>query len=146
MSSAEQAVAEAVSWVGTPYVHRQSVRGVGCDCIGLVRGVWWALYGDEPCDLPVYSPDWAEVEGGERLLLALGSLMVPVVLDAAVPGDVVVFRMTPGAVAKHAGVLVDGCFRDRRAQVVHAYCGRAVVRGWVWPAWGDKAVAAFRFR
>jgi NlpC/P60 family putative phage cell wall peptidase len=36
---------EARSWIGTPYQHQASLKGVGCDCIGLVRGVWRAVYG-----------------------------------------------------------------------------------------------------
>lgn len=32
-------VAEAREWIGTPFIHQQSAKGVGCDCIGLVRGV-----------------------------------------------------------------------------------------------------------
>lgn len=41
-------VAEAMDWIGTPYRHQASRKGVGCDCLGLVRGVWRALYGREP--------------------------------------------------------------------------------------------------
>ena len=36
-------IAEARSWIGTPYRHQASLKGVGCDCLGLVRGVWRAL-------------------------------------------------------------------------------------------------------
>ena len=36
-------VAEARAWIGTRYRHQASVKGVGCDCLGLVRGVWRAL-------------------------------------------------------------------------------------------------------
>ncbi len=35
--------AEAMSWAGTPFAHQASLRGVGCDCGGLVRGVAVAL-------------------------------------------------------------------------------------------------------
>ena len=35
-------VAEARAWIGTRYCHQASVKGVGCDCLGLVRGVWRA--------------------------------------------------------------------------------------------------------
>lgn len=28
------------SWIGTPYHHQESVKQVGCDCLGLVRGVY----------------------------------------------------------------------------------------------------------
>ena len=44
-------VAEARSWIGTPYRHQTSVKGIGCDCLGLVRGVWRACLGREP-ELP----------------------------------------------------------------------------------------------
>ena len=38
-------VAEARGWIGTPYRHQASLKGVGADCIGLVRGVWRAFHG-----------------------------------------------------------------------------------------------------
>src|SRR4051812_32701629 len=41
-------VAEARDWIGTRYRHQASLKGVGCDCLGLVRGVWRACVGDEP--------------------------------------------------------------------------------------------------
>jgi NlpC/P60 family putative phage cell wall peptidase len=60
-------VAEARSWIGTPYRHQASLKGVGCDCLGLVRGVWRALYGEEPERMPPYSRDWAEASLRETL-------------------------------------------------------------------------------
>ena len=63
-------IAEAQSWLGTPYRHQGSLKGVGCDCLGLVRGVWRAVIGGEPEALPAYSPDWAEAGGGERMAAA----------------------------------------------------------------------------
>ena len=62
-------LAEALSWVGTPYRHQGSRKGVGCDCLGLVLGVWRSVYGAAP-ELPgAYAPDWAE-SGGQDLFLA----------------------------------------------------------------------------
>ena len=46
-------VAEARSWIGTHYRHQQSLKGVGCDCLGLLRGVWRAVYGQEPEPTPL---------------------------------------------------------------------------------------------
>ena len=51
-------VAEALSWVGTPYRDQASCKGAGCDCLGLVRGVWRAVIGPEPEAMPPYSRDW----------------------------------------------------------------------------------------
>ena len=45
-------VALARAWLGTPYHHQASLRGVGTDCLGLVRGVWRELYGSEPRPSP----------------------------------------------------------------------------------------------
>lgn len=131
------------TWVGTPYRHQMSLKGVGCDCLGLVRGVWRELGGSEIA-VPAYSPDWAEVGGREVLLEGLGRVLRPVPLAEAEAGDVLAFRMKAGAVAKHVAVLT-GDFADPGAKIVHAYWGHAVVESWLRPFWGRQAVAAFRF-
>ena len=50
-ATAERVVAAAQTWIGTPYRHQAARKGVGCDCLGLVRGVWREIYGREP-ELP----------------------------------------------------------------------------------------------
>lgn len=67
-AAAAAVVAEALSWVGTPYRHQAALKGLGCDCLGLVRGVWRALYGGELERPGPYAPDWAEAGGAETLL------------------------------------------------------------------------------
>ncbi|HTM79684.1 NlpC/P60 family protein [Asticcacaulis sp.] len=137
-------IEEARIWIGTPYQHQASLKGVGCDCIGLVRGVWRALYGAEPCHLPAYSPDWAEVGGEDRLIAGLGAHFEPV--DEARAGDVLVFRMKPGAVAKHVAILSAGeGLGDPAAKIIHAYWGHAVVESWLGPFWRKCVVAGYRF-
>ena len=61
----------ARTWIGTPYVHQASVKGAGCDCLGLLRGVVRELRGEEPETPPPYSPDWAEATGAETLYSAM---------------------------------------------------------------------------
>jgi len=97
-------VAEARAWIGTPYVHQASVQGAGCDCLGLVRGVWRALYGAEPEAVPAYTPDWSEPQGAEILFAAARRHMRPV-QGVWLPGQVLLFRMRDGAVAKHLGLM-----------------------------------------
>jgi NlpC/P60 family putative phage cell wall peptidase len=130
-------VAAAQGWIGTPYHHQASARGIGCDCLGLVRGVWREVIGEEPELAPPYSPDWAEAHGAETLLEAAARHFVPGVVRA---GAVLVFRWRAGAPAKHVGIAVgDGRF-------VHAYdaAGR-VVEGPIGAVWGKKLAAAFDF-
>ena len=128
---------EARLWLGTPYRHQASTLGAGCDCLGLVRGVWRALHGAEPEAPPPYRPDWAEVGGREQLVEAFSRWLVPI--DHPEPGDVLVFRMAAGAAAKHCAILSG---RDR---MIHAYWGRACVESVVGRWWRERLAAAFRF-
>jgi hypothetical protein len=63
-------VAEARSWIGTPYHHQASVKHVGCDCLGLVRGVWRALLGPEPEPDPRLLPRLGRGRRQETMLAA----------------------------------------------------------------------------
>lgn len=130
-------LAEARDWIGTPYQHQASVKGAGCDCIGLVRGVWRALLGDEPERLPAYTPDWAERMGAETLLEAAHRHFRPI--NQAAPGDVLLFRMHASAPVKHCAIL------DDDACLLHAYWGRAVVRSRFAPWWRARLSASFAF-
>jgi NlpC/P60 family putative phage cell wall peptidase len=130
---------EARSWLGTPYQHQASAKGAGCDCLGLVRGVWRALYGAEPEAPPPYTPDWAEAYGLETLRDAAARHLVARPLTALEPGDVVLFRMAPGAPAKHAA------FLETDDRLIHAYWARAVVRSRFAPWWRARAAFAFAF-
>ena len=92
-------VAAAWTWLRTPYQHQASLRGVGCDCLGLVRGVWRELIGPEPEPMRPYSQDWAEA-GGDESLLAIGETHFGhVPTDAWRDGDVLLFRFRDGVPA-----------------------------------------------
>lgn len=132
-------VAAAREWLGTPYHHQASACGIGTDCVGLVRGVFRALSGaDTPVPL-AYSRDWAEASGRETLLEAAQVHLVEIAFADARPGDVLVFRFRPHAVAKHAGLLASP------ATIIHAVEGRVVseVRFGGW--WRRRVAGAFSF-
>lgn len=132
-------VAEARDWIGTPYRHQASLKGVGADCLGLVRGLWRALGGDDAETLPAYAPDWAEATGRETLLEAARRHLVEVAPAAARPGDVLLFRWREGLPAKHAGVM------SAPGHFIHAYDGAAVVESPLAPWWRRRIAAAFAF-
>ena len=135
----EDIVAAAKGWLGTPYAHQVSVRGVGCDCLGLVRGVWRELLGEEPETAPPYTPDWAETTGEETLMAAARRHLVDLPVSKAEAGDVLLFRMALGAPAKHCAI-VSGAGR-----IIHAYWGRAVCETRLSPWWERRIAGAFRF-
>ena len=132
-------VSEARTWLETPYRHQASVRGVGADCLGLVRGVWRGVVGAEPQVAPAYTPDWAETLGEETLLEAARRHLVEIAPGSAWLGDVMLFRMGLGSPAKHAAI-VSG--EDR---IIHAYWGRSVCETRLVPWWRRRIAAAFQF-
>lgn len=136
------AVAAARRWVGTPYRHGASAIGAGADCLGLVRGVWRALYGAEPQTVPAYTADWGEAAGEERLLEAARRHMICLSRGDERPGDVLLFRMRQAGPAKHLGVLAAGS--DGAPTVIHAYSGRGVVESPLGAAWRRRIAAVFR--
>jgi NlpC/P60 family putative phage cell wall peptidase len=147
---------EARSWIGTPYHHQASLKGVGCNCLGLVRGVWRAVLGPEPEAIPGYSSDWGEVGADETMLAAARRHLIEIDPAEAGAGDVMVFRMRPGRVAKHAGILTKGEWRMANgavasprsilaAQFIHAQEGGPVCEVALGPWWRSRLAGVFAF-
>lgn len=137
--TAADVVAAARQWLGTPYHHQASVQGVGADCLGLIRGVWRDLYGEDAEAPPPYSRDWAEGAGRETLLEAARRHMREIAAADARAGDVVVFRLRPGAMAKHAAVLASA------TTMVHAIEGHLAAEVPLSRWWRRRIAAAFAF-
>jgi NlpC/P60 family putative phage cell wall peptidase len=132
-------VAEARSWLGTPYRHQASLKGIGCDCLGLVRGVWRAVLGAEPERTPPYAADWAEAASAEPLAAAARRHFVAVDLADIAPGDVLLFRWRAGMAAKHAAIVTAPDL------MIHAHDGAAVAEVALAPWWRRRLAYAFRF-
>jgi NlpC/P60 family putative phage cell wall peptidase len=135
-------VAMARDWIGTPYVHQASMKGAGCDCLGLIRGLWRELFGAEPGKVPSYTQDWSEVAQEERLWAAARAHLLEKPISARMDGDIALFRMKDGAVAKHLGVL---SIRDGVPTLIHAYSGHGVVENALVGPWSRRIVAVFAF-
>ena len=132
-------IAVARSCLGTPYHDQASLRGGGGGCLGLARGVWREVVGDEPFPIPPYSRDWGET--GPREVLAEGARqMMPEAMPSdAGPGALVLFRMAPRAIAKHVGIL------SAPDRFIHAYERLGVVEETLTTAWARKIAFAFQF-
>lgn len=141
MSDAQEIVAIARRWIGTPYVHQAATAGAGTDCLGLIRGVWRDTYGAEPEAIPAYTPDWSEPQGEERLWEAALRHLRPAATPIR-PGMVLLFRMRAGSVAKHLGIAADAAGRP---SFIHAYSGHGVVESPLSEPWQRRVVALFSF-
>jgi NlpC/P60 family putative phage cell wall peptidase len=149
MPNAEDVVAEARRWIGTPYHHQASVFQVGSDCLGLVRGVYAGLYGSEPETPPPYSKEWGEYDAEELMLNAAtrhltcklqapGKETLSLMERTWMAGDVLFFRARIGAVAKHCGI------SSGNGLMIHAYSGVGVVETDI-GVWSARLAGVFSF-
>lgn len=134
----DEIVDEARRWLGTPYCHQASVKGAGCDCLGLLRGVWRAFHETEP-PVPPYTADWDEVARRDVLRGAARKYLTEQADSEPRPGDVLLFRMRKGAVAKHLGI---ASASDR---FIHAYSGHGVVESALSTPWKRRIAGVFAF-
>lgn len=139
MTSRSDIIAEARSWIGTPYRHQASLKGAGCDCLGLILGVYRALIGDFGEAVPPYTPLWADVSDADPLFAAAERHLMPVDAHNARTGDVLLFRYRVGLPAKHAAIVASA------TTMIHAYDGAAVVETTIGPWWRRRIAGAFSF-
>jgi NlpC/P60 family putative phage cell wall peptidase len=133
-------VAAARGWIGTPYVHQASLKGVGCDCLGLLRGVWREVVGPEPFAPPPYTADWAETSARETLADAAARLLDPVEPPRAfATGDILLFRWRDGTPAKHCAIA------SGPLTMIHAHDGASVAEVAIGVGWRRRIAFAFRF-
>ncbi|MBL8590875.1 MAG: C40 family peptidase [Methylobacteriaceae bacterium] len=137
--SREAIVAAARGWIGTPYLHQASLKGVGCDCLGLLRGVWRETVGPEPEPVPPYAQDWPLARRDETLLAAALRHLTPRPVAELSPGDALVFRWRDHLPASHLAIAAPG------ARMIHAHDGACVAEVPLTDAWRRRLAGVFAF-
>ena len=147
----ELVVETARAWLNTPYHHQCAVRGAGCDCLGLIRGVFFDLHGFHPELPPAYTQTWGEygkeelmMEAAKRNLVLVaaadgpGGHVLPLAEQRWQVGDVLLFRARLGAVAKHCGIV------SGEDSMIHSYSGYGVRETSI-GIWGSRTAGVFKF-
>jgi NlpC/P60 family putative phage cell wall peptidase len=137
MATRDDILKEAREWLGTRWMHQQSIKGAACDCIGLVRGVGSSL-GLLPKN---YLSMAARFQGygrrpDGRLLSVLDMFLDKV--EVNLPGDV--FLMEFDKNPQHVGFFTD-------TGIIHAHvmC-KKVVEHRIDKVWQDRIIGIYRFR
>lgn len=98
-------VAEAMTWLDTPYHHRQRVKGAGVDCAQILIGVFvvCGMIADfEPEDYP---RDWMMNRTEDRFRAKVRELADEISVAEVRPGDVALYRV--GHCFAHGSVIID---------------------------------------
>ena len=113
-------VAEAESWLRTPYHHHARVKGAGVDCAQILIGVYGAVGLVEPFDTGEYPMDWMFHRDEERYLAWVERYAREVAHP--LPGDIAVWRF--GRTFSHGAIVTEW------PHIIHAYRPeRMVARG-----------------
>ena len=137
MERTKQAVELARTWIGTPYHHQACLKGVGVDCVGLIRGIYAEMYGKEAPYLINYSADWGDANGNEDMLKAARTYLKPVPRSRLGAGHVVLLRWQEHRVAKHSMIMTSP------TTAIHAYDRSPVAEIELHRWWLEKIVYVF---
>lgn len=133
----------AAEWIDTPFVHQQAAKGAGCDCGGLLRGVYAESFDVPLPPLPLaYKPDWFKNASAPSILCDwLDERAEQISKSDAQAGDVLVFKFSHYLPA-HSGILIEPerfvhCMTQRRVMVARWSLSNY---------WGMNVAFVYRFK
>lgn len=136
----EAIIAEARTWLGTPWHHQACVKGVGADCTGVVRGVGNALglmrYDDKAEDTKAYR-GYGRAPIPRLVVQGLDQFLDRVPRAEAGPGDVLLLRAPE---PQHLAIVTDA------DSMIHATNARGVVETPLPEGWRRQCVGVWRYR
>ena len=140
MVSRADAVAEARKWLYTPFKHQGCLKGAGCDCIGLIKGVGMAL---KLVDYDPASPqakafnNYSIMPNPRRMREGLATWLVQIPVEDATLADI--YFMAWGREPQHVALITD-------SGIIHSYSrAEKVVEHGFDNLWRSRIVAAYRY-
>lgn len=144
MPKADDIIAEARTWLKTPFRHQASLKGVGCDCVGLIKGVGQATGAIVNVD-----PRWETYRHYRRtpnprlMRQGMEDFLMPISREEALPGDVIWMQWREN-LPMHLGIL--GVLGDGRVTLIHAYAHvRMVTEHGFTDEWQARANSYWRY-
>lgn len=136
-------VAEARSWISTPYHHGASLKGIGCDCIGFVRGVARHMGMHDPFATGAAAryQGYGPSPEPKALHAACAEFLVPIPRSQVLPGDILLIAFAEYPM--HFAIAADRAL----PYMIHAWLmTKRVVENRIDDSfWRPKIVSAHRF-
>ena len=117
MTRRTQVVAEAETWLRTPYHHMGRVKGAGTDCLMLLAEVFALAGVISRVEVPFYPSDWHLHRDAERYLDGL-MRYASEIAGPPQPGDIALFKF--GRCFAHGAIVV--CW----PRLIHAWWNSGV--------------------
>lgn len=140
--SVSDVLAEARTWIDTPFRHQGRDKGIGVDCAGVVVGVARALE-IEGWDVAAAEIAYSRLPDGVKLRRICDELMVRVERREIAPGTVALMRWRINP--QHLGIVAEP--QDGRLTMIHALASlKACKHHSIDETWGDRIIGVYRLR
>jgi hypothetical protein len=114
-------IAEAVTWIRTPFHHEARVKGAGVDCGNFLIGVYGAVGLPVPAKIDHYPRDFMLHRDREWFLEIVLQFADEITRDEVLPGDAVIF--------KHGRSYSHGAIVTAWPRIIHAAYPKGVTYG-----------------
>lgn len=145
MTIANDIVAEARTWLGTPFHHQARLKSKGCDCLGLIVGVVDTLGLEDANGMKLAAYDevtYSREPDGAYLTAKLTGLLDEVPAADARAGDLALFKIRENP--QHLAILTD--YEDGLG-MIHSFApSRRVVEHRLDDEWKSKLIKVFRWQ
>ncbi len=145
MKNHNNIVAQARTWLGTPFHHQARLKGKGCDCLGLIVGVVDELGLEDRNGMRLAAYDevtYSKEPDGAYLIQKLTGLLEEVPIAEARAGDLALFKVRENP--QHLAILSD---YEGALGMIHSFApSRRVVEHRLDDEWKSKIIKVFRWQ
>jgi NlpC/P60 family putative phage cell wall peptidase len=145
MKNHNNIVAQARTWLGTPFHHQARLKGKGCDCLGLIVGVVDELGLKDRNGMKLAAYDevtYSKEPDGAYLIQKLTGLLEEVPIAEARAGDLALFKVRENP--QHLAILSD---YEGGLGMIHSFApSRRVVEHRLDDEWKSKIIKVFRWQ
>lgn len=114
-------IAEARTWLRTPYVDCAHVKGAGVDCAYLLKEVFERAGLEAPIAVEAYTPQWYLHRSDELYLAKVLDRAREITEAEAQPADVVLYKF--GRCFAHGAIIMESGW----PQIIHAFKQAGIV-------------------
>lgn len=145
MTQANDIVAQARGWIGTPFHHQARLKKVGCDCLGLIVGVVDELELKDKNGVRLAAYDevtYSKEPDGEYLIKKLVDVLIEIPPEEMRAGDLALFKVRENP--QHLAILTD---YEGGFGMIHSFApARRVVEHRLDDDWRARLVKVFRWQ
>lgn len=133
-------IAQARTWLGTPFHHQGRLKGVGCDCLGMIIGIAdeLQLTHDDVLLSSFDRTDYSHTPNTTALLTTMEAYLQEI--TDIQPGDIALMQIQNNP--QHLGIITN--YPRGKLGIIHALSGQGVVEHILSDNWQRRIYRLYR--